>query len=510
MTGAKAFFYCCVVFCAGVGLASLIKIPGMVLTALLGAAFLVILAGLVLRKTAFVLVGLFLLAALLGFLRFDAVWDRAHDNELARLGQNNTVGTFEGLVVDDPVFAASGQQITVQPQGTAGKILVTADIYPEYRYGDLLKISGTLQAPEAFDGFDYPDYLAKSGIYSTMKQPQLDKIASGKGNAVIAFLFGAKHRLELGIEQSMPSPQDNLLEAILLGDQTKLSGCSAKEVQAATDAGDRCAKLKEQFNIAGLRHLAAVSGEHITIMTEVLMVLLLGVGLWRGQAFWGTLAFIWLFIAMIGLPASAVRAGIMGTFMLLAQKIGRPADAFRIVVIAATLMVLQNPLVLRFDAGFQLSFLAVIGMVFLAKPIEARLRFIPKTSWLDMRGALSATLSAQILTLPIQIFSFGYISTYAVFANLLAAPVVPFITIFGFVLAIVGAASSWLAWLVMFPMWLALTYVLFIAKFFTDLPDSSFQMPVPFWPVAIVYLAAGILIWRLKEQEKYEFLDSRE
>jgi competence protein ComEC len=179
------------------------------------------------------------------------------------------------------------------------------------------------------------------------------------------------------------------------------------------------------------------------------------------------------------------------------------------VVIAATLMVLQNPLALRFDAGFQLSFLAVIGMVFLAKPIEEHLRFIPKVSWLDLRGALSATLSAQALTLPIQIYSFGYISTYAVFANLLAAPVVPFITIFGFALAIIGAASTWLAWLVMFPMWLALSYLLFVARIFTDLPGSSFQTQVPFWPIAIIYLAAGFFIYRLKEKERLNFLEPR-
>lgn len=509
MNEAGIFFYCCVAFCAGVALASLITITGLMPAAFFGAAFLVIGVGFLTRKAVIFLFALFLIFLLFGFWRFDVVWDKAHNNELARLSQNNAAGTFSAIVADDPVFGAAGQQITVQPQGTRGKILVTAGLYPEYQYGDLLRISGTLQAPESFNGFDYPNYLAKSGIYSTMRQPEIVKISAGKGNLIITWLFFAKHKLEQGIEQSMPSPQDNLLEAILLGDQTKLSGCSAKESQAAAEARDKCAKLKEQFNIAGLRHLAAVSGEHVTIMTGVLMALLLGLGLWRGQAFWFTLAFIWLFIAMIGLPASAVRAGIMGSLMLLAQKIGRPAEAFRVVVIAATLMILQNPLLLRFDAGFQLSFLAVAGMVFLAKPIEARLNFLPKTPWLDIRGALSATMSALALTLPIQLYSFGYISTYAVFANLLAAPVVPFITIFGFVVALIGAASVWLAWFMMFPLWLALSYLLLVARFFTNLPNSSFQAQVPFWPIAIIYLAAGFLIYRLKEKDRLNFLEPR-
>jgi len=83
---------------------------------------------------------------------------------------------------------------------------------------------------------------------------------------------------------------------------------------------------------------------------------LIGAGLSRRQTFWVTLIFIWAFIAMIGLPASAVRAGIMGSLMLIAQRLGRTADAFRILVIAAVLMILQNPLVCVLIRGFNYHF----------------------------------------------------------------------------------------------------------------------------------------------------------
>ena len=111
MTGAKAFFYCCVVFCAGVALASLVTVSEVFLAALFGAAFLVVGAGLLARKAAIPVFGLFIIFLLFGFWRFDVAWSKAHDNELARAGQNSMAGTFGAVVVDDPVFAAAGQQI---------------------------------------------------------------------------------------------------------------------------------------------------------------------------------------------------------------------------------------------------------------------------------------------------------------------------------------------------------------------------------------------------------------
>lgn len=505
MKTSEIFFYGCMAVCGGVALASLVEISNMLIAALFGAAFFVVIAGAIFKKSSVIAIGLILFCFLFGFCRFNFAWGQAHINEIITASQNATSGEFEAVICGDPIVNAQNQQIIVCPQGVKGKILATVGVYPEYHYGDLVKIFGTLELPQSFNEFDYQNYLAKSGIYATMEKPQISLIAENEGNKIFSALFSIKHSLEKSIERSLPSPQDNLLEAILLGDQTKLTSCSAKEIKTTQAAGGKCAKLKEQFNFSGLRHLAAVSGEHITIMIAVIAVFLIGAGLSRRQTFWVTLIFIWAFIAMIGLPASAVRAGIMGSLMLIAQRLGRTADAFRILVIAAVLMILQNPLVLRFDQGFQLSFLAVIGMIYLSKPLEKYLQFIPKTSWLDLRGALCATLAAQALTLPLQIFSFGYIPIYAAFANIMAAPAVPFITIFGFVLALIGIASQMIAQVIMFPMWLALSYLLAIAKFFAGLPFSSIEIQMPFCAIVLIYAAITAFLYYLSYKAKQNF-----
>ena len=192
----------------------------------------------------------------------------------------------------------------------------------------------------------------------------------------------------------------------------------------------------------------------------------------------------------------------MGSLMIIAQIIGRPADISRVVALAAAFMIWQNPMVLRFDIGFQLSFLAVLGMANFAKPIEAGLGFVFKQG----REALAITLAAQIFTLPLLIYNFGYVSFYAPPANLLVEPVVPFITIYGFILAIAGAISVAAGWLLFFPMWLALSYLLRVTEFFSGLPYAKLDYHIDFIWLAVSYAALAVIAWRLKEKEKYRFL----
>ena len=208
---------------------------------------------------------------------------------------------------------------------------------------------------------------------------------------------------------------------------------------------------------------------------------------------------------MIGLPASAVRAGVMGSLMILAQIIGRPADILRIVAIAAAFMVWQNPLVFRFDIGFQLSFLAVLGMACFARPIEERLKFVPANPEF-LRQGLAVTLAAQIFTLPVLVYNFGYVSPYAPISNLLVEPFVPFITIYGFILAIAAAVSFVLGWLLFFPLWLALSYLLVVAGFFSGLPGAAVNLKISFVWLALSYIGLAALSWRIKKNEKMGFL----
>jgi len=495
----QIFLFWCLAFLAGIGLASLAEVSRfLVLAAALAAAFLFIM-GLAVKKHKLAVAAMFLAGFIIGFWRFDSVWRAAQANSL--VAANGQTVEIIGLVVNDPVSNGTSRQLVVDPDGMEGKILVLARPYPEYGYGDRIKFVAPLEEPQSFSGFDYKNYLAKDGIYSMARYPDIELVFPAAGNPVYAGLLWVKHKLMAGIGKVMPAPHSLLLIAILFGDQSGLSSCSAKELAADPD----CAKLKEQLNISGLRHLAAVSGTHVTIMAGIIAPFLVWLGWWRQKALWATLIFIWGFILMIGLPASAVRAGIMGSLMILAQIVGRPSDILRIVTIAAAFMVWQNPLVLRFDIGFQLSFLAVLGMACFAKPIESGLKFVPARPEF-LRQGLAVTLAAQIFTLPVLIYNFGYVSPYAPISNLLVEPVVPFITIYGFILAIVAVFSFVLGWLLFFPIWLALSYLLAVAGLFAGLPGAALNFRVGFLWLALSYAVIAAAAWKIRSRERLNFL----
>ena len=170
---------------------------------------------------------------------------------------------------------------------------------------------------------------------------------------------------------------------------------------------------------------------------------------------------------MIGAPASAVRAGILGGLFMLGQHLGRFSVGSRATVFAAAFMLLLNPLLLRVDIGFQLSFLAILGIIYLQPIFGNIFKKIPNPKFFPLGLTLTTTLSAQVLTFPILIYNFGYISLVSPITNILIVPIISPITILIFVFGMfamiflpLGFIFSWLAWL-------GLTYIIFIIDFFS-------------------------------------------
>jgi competence protein ComEC len=205
-----------------------------------------------------------------------------------------------------------------------------------------------------------------------------------------------------------------------------------------------------------------------------------------------SLAFIFFFIALTGFQVSSIRAGIMGSLFLGAPLLGRKSNSIRALIIAGLIMLVFNPLLLFYDAGFQLSFLAALGIISLSP-------FLKK--WLKW-NVLTMTISAYIFTLPILIYNFGRISLVALLTNVLIVPIIYPIMILGFIFVLVGLISSSLAWLLAIPLWLFLTYILKIVDFFShSWAAKTIENIHWFWPL-LFYLFLAISVWHLKTKEK--------
>lgn len=360
---------------------------------------------------------------------------------------------FVGRVVQEPDTRIDHVKLTIKCSENCsrvkGRVLATTHRYPEYQYGDKLKIAGEIRKPFVFDDFNYREYLAKEGVYSVIYWPEIELLERGRYESAVQALYAEilrfKQALRQGVYWNLSPPQSSILGAMILGDKSRMS-----------------ANLKEKLNKAGVRHITAISGMHIMILAGILMSLAGTLGLKRVKGFYFAFGFLALYILMVGLPSSAVRAGIMGGFLILAKALGRPRDSLRPIIFAAALMLLHNPLLLKWDVGFQLSFLAVMGIIYLMPEIKRRVKI----------EVLAMTLAAQVFTLPILIYNFGYFSPFSVISNVLIVPLLPFVLAAGFAFGFLSMLSQTLGWVFSWPAWLLLAYIVKIVDWFSVLPSA--------------------------------------
>jgi competence protein ComEC len=500
MTFSKVFLYFCFSFIAGIFLSSIFFIPQKLLWGfLIFNGLLIIFCFLKIDKKMLIF-SLCFVFIILGIGRYQMAVERILNNDFKKYNDQEKSIILVGRTTKEADLRERSINLEIESDyiliddkkiKTSGKVLVTAVRYPVYNYGDKLEIKGILKTPMVFEGFNYKNFLAKDGIFSVMYFPEIKKIDDRKGNFVFASILSLKDKIRQSIYQSFSPPQSSFLGALILGDQRRMSD-----------------SFRGKLNITGVSHITSVSGMHIAIISAVLMEFLLGIGFWRSQAFYLTVIFLIFFILMVGLPAAAVRAGIMGTLFLFAQKTGRKSTAFRSIIFAAVLILIANPLLLKFDVSFQLSFLAVIGLIFLDPILKRLLNKIPEIIFFNLKTMISMTLSAQILTLPILIYNFGRISLISPITNILILPLIPLLTILGFLVGFVGIIWQSFAQIISLPCWLILTYMIRTINWLSGFSFSSLRLENVSWIwLVIFYLILIFFIRHFNEKIKTEFLN---
>ncbi len=291
-----------------------------------------------------------------------------------------------------------------------------------------------------------------------------------------------KERLENVIDDNLSPPQSGLLSAILLGNKQDLN----KE-------------FKEKLNRAGIRHITAVSGLHIVVLSGILLWLGM-IFLSRGQSFYFAVAFLWLFILMIGFQPSIIRAGIMGSLLLFCEKIGRQRIADRALFLTATVMLLFNPSLLRYSIGFQLSFLATLGIIYFMPTLQHFLSKFKLFKTLKVDGLLAMSFAAQIFTLPVLIYHFGQFSVVSPLTNLLVVPLLPYLMSLGFLFIFLGIIFLPIGLVFLFPLWLLLTYIKKVTEVFANLPFSALNFQLHWVYLIIIYAFFVFLIWKIKRK----------
>jgi competence protein ComEC len=373
--------------------------------------------------------------------------------------------SLKGKIIKEPDIQDDNIKLVIEVNEE--KLLATVSRYPEYEYGDELIITGELKEPVVFEGFNYLNYLKKDKIYSVMYYPQVELLS--KNYDLYSYILSFKNRMRQSIYRSLSPPQSSILGAMLLGDKSNMSS-----------------DLKDNLNSSGVRHITAVSGMHIVIISSAIFSLF-SLFLKRRKATIISLLSISFFIVITGFQSSSIRAGIMGSMFLIAPLFGRKSNNIRALAIAFLIMLVINPLLLIYDIGFQLSFLAVLGIIYLSNFF--RFNFIP------FKDVVAMSLSAYVFTLPILMYNFGRVSLVGILTNILIVPVVYSIMIFGFLFSFVGLFSSFFGLVFSFPCWLLLTYILKVINMFSW---GNASISIHWVWLVFLYLFLFILISRIK------------
>ena len=285
----------------------------------------------------------------------------------------------------------------------------------------------------------------------------------------------------------MPEPQASFLAGLLIGAKKSIP-----------------ADLMAVFNQTGTTHIIAVSGYNVTIIAAFLLLLAQNLGLSRKKAFWLIIFVLIIFVIITGLQASIIRASIMGALVLLANYLGRLSKIRNALVLAAGLMLIVNPKILVYDLGFQLSFLATLGLIYF-NPILIKVcqveKFIKLKSLRIILGDyFITTLSAIILTTPLILYNFGKISLIAPLANILILPFIPIAMLLGFIAGILSLVFSQIGWVIGWSVWLVLTYIIWILEKLASLDWAYYEFAkINLWLMIGLYVIIAGFIYKFKQ-----------
>lgn len=382
------------------------------------------------------------------------VVDRTPSQDVRVMGTVNTMPRLTRSQKSQFQLQAKEVRLDAEPIRAEGNLYVTVpqkqsqDLHP----GQRVEITGFLYRPQRASipsGFDFADYLTRQGIFAGMAGQKLKILDSGSNWG----WWALRQRIVRSQSSQLNDPERSLVSALLLG---------ARAVDLPGDTRD-------SFVQAGLAHALAASGFHVSIILAVVLALTQPLPDSQKAAIGCSVLIVFGFLS--GFAPSVFRAilmGIAGLFALVASRKTQPVGL--LLIVAVTLLVI-NPLWI-WDLGFQLSFLATLGLVVSVPTFMAALDWLPPR----LATLIAVPLAATLWTLPLQLYHFGVVPLYGLLTNVLATPFLMVLTVGSFVSGVVGVLipplGGFLASLLYYPAHL----LIWIVKTVIQLPGSTFSL----------------------------------
>ncbi len=363
--------------------------------------------------------------------------------------------------------------------------------------GDTITCTSRWNKPKNFFSskrFDYALYLRRHGYAATtfidMEDNQLSRGIQSLRSRLLSYLR----------PDSTQSQDAAIVSAMVLGDRSQLSP-----------------QTKTDYSSAGVSHVLALSGLHVSILLSIISLFLLGMS--KKKAAVIKLFFVWSFTLLVGSPISLLRVAIMLTIMILADSVNRITNTLSTLFTAAFLILLFSPQSL-YDVGFQLSFTSVFFIVGSTQLFREKMYYFLLNKGIIFSyffNILFISLAAQLGTLPLILYHFGQFPTYFLLSNIfigLFATIILLFSVITILVALMNAGIGMLTEGVTFladlhsycQQALSMTASLMNSSvhFIASLPYSSIrELYLSLPQVFFVYLLIALLAWRVSFSHQF-------
>ncbi len=287
-------------------------------------------------------------------------------------------------------------------------------IYSNYSYGDILTFRGNITISKKLDNpyeFNYKKYLNSNNIVAQITTYKVEKIGTKKGNILMKFSYYIKERIEETIDKNLNKTEASLFKSMLYGNDIYLAE-----------------NIASNFKNIGISHMLAVSGLHLMYILKILNIFLKNFS--KKTIVLSNFVFIIIFCIISSMSISVIRASIMS---LISISLKNKISSYKKLSIAFIVIVSFNPYSI-FNVGFQMSFLATLGIISFYDLVYSffiiKLKISKKLNYI--LELLSLSISANIVLFPLQIYYFNKFELISFISNIILSPFISFEFLIGF------------------------------------------------------------------------------
>lgn len=394
-------------------------------------------------------------------------------------------GYVESVIHNDSIFSSKGKILLYFSKDS---------LEPALKYGDKILLNKSLQSIKNSGNpgaFNYKRYAAFQFVFHNvfLKQKDWVKLEDKNISPFKNFIFTSRETILSILQKNIPANKDELgiAEALLIGYTNDLDK-----------------DLVQAYSNTGVVHIIAISGMHLGLIYIMLVWLFAKIPFINKSKIVQVvliLSCLWLFSLLTGAAASVLRSAVMFTFIAVGKTLSKQSSIYNSLAASAFVMLCYNPYFL-WDVGFQLSYLAVIGIIIFQKPIYNWLYI--KNKWVNELWKLMAiSLAAQVLTFPICIYYFHQFPNLFLITNIIAVPlssIILFAEIGLVAFSWIPFAGVYLGKLVGWLVWCMNRIILWVSHLSFAVWDNIPSTIATTWLLYAVVL--GIAVWLLNKNLK--------